>query len=226
MTVGDYPLNNKIVVVTGGGSGMLLPKILRTELTILGLSFEFVKLAVAQHNKVIIADINLRPEAEEFLKTPEGTKNAIFQHCDVAKRSELDKLVPLSESKFGDVPEVYIAGAGVFERVSPLDVSRRRSVSDFEQPELSWFEDNIEGHDLLMAVNASHPIHLSRIAMRAALQNNKKAVVCVVASMTAMYPLYPSPVYNASKHAAIGFVKGMKSADIEENVKIVAICPG
>ncbi|KAI7977549.1 hypothetical protein EIK77_000499 [Talaromyces pinophilus] len=62
--------------------------------------------------------------------------------------------------------------------------------------------------------------------MKASIPRNKKMVMCVVASMAGLYPLYPSPVYNASKHAVVGFIKCMKPADVEENVKIVGVCPG
>ncbi|EXJ89424.1 hypothetical protein A1O3_02491 [Capronia epimyces CBS 606.96] len=208
MTVGDYPLREKIVVVTGGGGG---------------LSFEFVKLAVEQNNKVIIADLRLTPAAEEFVKmnskphAESGSKphvesesgHVIFTQCDVAVWADLNHLVTVSMDRFGDVPDVYVAGAGLFEK-GPY----------------SFFTDEESDRYTLMDVNASHPIKLTRIGMKASLPRNKKTVVAIVASMAGLYPLYPSPVYNASKHAVVGFVKCMKPADVEENVKIVAVCPG
>jgi NAD(P)-dependent dehydrogenase (short-subunit alcohol dehydrogenase family) len=99
--IGDFPLKNKIAVVTGGGSGINLC---------------FVQLAVQQGAKVIIADLRLTEEAQKFING--STANSvIFEKCDVTKRADLENLIKVSEEKYGDIPDVYIAGAGVFEPV-------------------------------------------------------------------------------------------------------------
>lgn len=102
MTFGNFPLKNKIAVVTGGGSG---------------INLSFAEIAVQQGARVIIADLKLTEEGENFMKG-NGAKPAIFTKCDVTKRADLQNLITVSEKEFGDVPDVYIAGAGVFEPVS------------------------------------------------------------------------------------------------------------
>jgi hypothetical protein len=47
----------------------------------------------------------------------------VFQKTDVAKWAELKNLIKVSEVNFGDVPDVYVAGAGVFEPVSAAAAS-------------------------------------------------------------------------------------------------------
>lgn len=95
----DFPLQGKIAVITGAGSGI-------------GLAF--ARLAVRRGARVVMADIQLTVEAEDFL---ESTKDVVFQKCDVAKWDDLFQLVAVSKSKFNDIPDVYVAGAGVFEPV-------------------------------------------------------------------------------------------------------------
>lgn len=90
----------------------------------------------------------------------------------------------------------------------------------------SFFNDEEEERYTLMDVNASHPIKLTRIGMKASIGRNRPMVMCIVSSMAGLLGLYPTPIYNASKHAVVGFVKSMKPADEEENIKVVAICPG
>ena len=75
----------------------------------------FVRLIAVQDVKIIIADLRLTAEAEEFIKTSE--KHIVFTKCDVTRWEDLQNLVQLSQEKFNDVPDVYIAGAGVFEPV-------------------------------------------------------------------------------------------------------------
>ncbi|KAF3394807.1 hypothetical protein DPV78_009068 [Talaromyces pinophilus] len=174
-----------------------------------GIGFNFSEIAFSKGNHVIIADLRLTPVAEEFVKKNEATKRVVFVECDVTLWKDLQNLVTVSLREFEDVPDAYVAAAGLFE------TSR-----------YSFFEDNEEERYHLMDVNASHPIKLTRIGMKASIPRNKKMVMCVVASMAGLYPLYPSPVYNASKHAVVGFIKCMKPADVEENVKIVGVCPG
>lgn len=69
-------------------------------------------------NKVLIADLRLRPEAEAYLQKHEASSRLIFARCDVAKWKDLKSLIGLSEQHFGDIPDVYVAGAGLFEKVS------------------------------------------------------------------------------------------------------------
>lgn len=90
-----------------------------------GISLAFVKLAAKQEGtRVIIADLRLNDEATEFLKQ---ARNVVFARCDVAVWPDLQNLIQVSEKTFGDVPDVYVAGAGVFEPVCvPLQSTVRR----------------------------------------------------------------------------------------------------
>lgn len=44
------------------------------------------------------------------------TPGIVFQKTDVSKWDELESLIPLSVKTFGDVPDIYVANAGVFEQ--------------------------------------------------------------------------------------------------------------
>lgn len=74
---------------------------------------------------MIIADLRLTPAAEKFVKENEATKRVIFVECDVSKWKDLENLVTVSLREFEDVPDAYVAAAGLFETVS-LSVSKYR----------------------------------------------------------------------------------------------------
>ncbi|KAI9808860.1 MAG: hypothetical protein M1827_007183 [Pycnora praestabilis] len=191
MAFGDFPLKDKIAVVTGGGSG---------------ISLAFAKLAAAHGAKIIIADLRLHKDAEDFEKE---NKSVIFEKCDVTKWADLHNLITVSQKEFGDVPDVYIGGAGVFE------------------PPWSNFWDDTETERYAeVDININHPIKLTRIAMRALLSKDKKGVVLSLASGAGLQGIYPTPLYCATKHALVGFTKSMEAADRLEGVKVVTICPG
>ncbi|KAF2186195.1 NAD(P)-binding protein [Zopfia rhizophila CBS 207.26] len=188
MAVGDLSLQGKIVVVTGGGSGMHLA---------------FSKLAHAEGAKVIIADLRLGPESENL--SPE----IVFQSTDVRKWSDLRNLVEVSKEKFGDVPDVYVAGAGVFE------------------PDWSNFWDDTEDQRYAAVdINVNHPIKLTRIAIRALREKNKKGVVLIMSSIAGYSRLFGAPMYATTKHALVGFARSMKELDELVGIKVVAMCPG
>lgn len=73
---------------------------------------KFCKRAAAEGAKVVVADIAQTPEAKELV---EGSENLVYQKCDVSKWSDLHQLVTVAKEKFGKTPDVYVAGAGVFE---------------------------------------------------------------------------------------------------------------
>ncbi|KAH8668177.1 hypothetical protein BGZ60DRAFT_505571 [Tricladium varicosporioides] len=150
MPFGDFPLKDKIVVVTGAGSG---------------INLSFAQLAVQAGARVIVADLKLTSDGEKFM-SGEGAKAARFVKCDVSKRADLENLVTASQKEFGDVPDVYIAGAGVFE------------------PAWSNFWDDTEEDGYAQVdININHPIKLARIAIRSLLKANKKGVFLITASL-------------------------------------------
>lgn len=52
----------------------------------------------------------------------------MFQTCDVTKWDQLQSLIAVSEKEFGDVPDVYVASARVFESVRLPSRSRIRAL--------------------------------------------------------------------------------------------------
>lgn len=63
---------------------------------------------------MLIADIQLSKEAEDLVNTQEDVH---FQKCDVRNWHDLQLLIETSRTLWNDVPDVYIAGAGIFEPV-------------------------------------------------------------------------------------------------------------
>lgn len=150
MPCGDLPLKSKVVLVTGGGSG---------------INLSFVKLAVQREARgVIIGDLKLTPEAEKFVQT--NSTKVVFAKCDVTRRKDLENLIKVAADRFGDVPDVYIAGAGVFEPAWS-----------------NWWDDTEEDRYAELDINVNHALKLSRIAMRVLLGKRKKGVVLITASL-------------------------------------------
>lgn len=79
----------------------------------LGIGLELAKLVHAKGAKVLIADLRLTPEAESFV----DRRTFFYLQTDVAKWSELENIVTFCNEVLGDVPDVYVAGAAVFEPV-------------------------------------------------------------------------------------------------------------
>lgn len=63
---------------------------------------------------MLIADIQLTQEAERLVAAKDDVH---FQHCDVRKWDDLHALIKRSKEIWNTVPDVYIAGAGIFEPV-------------------------------------------------------------------------------------------------------------
>jgi short-subunit dehydrogenase len=75
-------------------------------------------------------------------------------------------------------------------------------------------------------VNISHPIKLTRLAIRKSLQRGKHASVCIIASGAGISGKIAALLYCVTKHAIIGFVKSMKDSEPLTSVKVTTICPG
>lgn len=194
-TVGDFPAKGKILLITGGGSGI-------------GLSF--AKLFHSRGGRVLIGDLKLTSAAEQFLHTTEvdSPGSVVFRTCDVADWKSLHSLISASVQEFGEVPDVYCPCAGVFE-----------------PPWSNFWDDTEEEGYATIKINTEHPIKLTRLALRALLGAEKKGVVIHVASIAGLGSAWGCALYCASKHAVVGLCKSLGHADVAEGVKIVCICP-
>ncbi|KAN0091739.1 NAD(P)-binding protein [Hyaloscypha variabilis] len=191
----EFSVKNKIIAVTGGGSGI-------------GLCY--VILARAQGaKKVIIADISLTKKAQEVI---DADSDIVYQKCDVIKWNDLQALIDDCKTNFGDVPDVFVASAGVLEP----------SHSNF------WHDpEPLEANRYFQVdININHPIKLTRLAIRALLGSNKSGVVVLLGSTAGYAKQYMAPLYCATKYAITGFAKSMGEAEKYQGVRVVAVCPG
>lgn len=74
-----------------------------------------VALAAAKGSKIVIADLRLTDPAKQLLQ--KNASNIRFLQCDVTKWADLEAVVPFAGEHFGDVPDVYVAAAGIMETV-------------------------------------------------------------------------------------------------------------
>ncbi|KAK0278778.1 hypothetical protein LTR35_009043 [Friedmanniomyces endolithicus] len=191
--ISDFPVKDKIVVITGGGSG---------------IAFALVKLCHSKGARVLVGDLKLTKEAEEYVSQTSG-HNVAFAECDVSSWKSLHNLITASVDKFSDVPDVYVPCAGVFE------------------PRWSNFwDDSDEESYKMLRINIDHPVKFTRLAMRALAGAEKQGVVCLVGSTAGIRANYFASLYSASKFAVVGFAKSMGQADPEEGVKVVCVLPG
>ena len=175
-----------------------------------GIGLALAKLAHSKSARVIIGDLKLIPEAQSFVDSA-SPSSVVFVPCDVSKWSDLSNLITQSLKHFGAVPDVYSPVAGVYE------------------PSWSNFWDDTEteqGYYKTIQINVNHPIKFTRLAMKALASEDKKGVVCTVASTAGLRANYLSSLYVASKHAVVGITKSLGQADPEEGVKVVCMCPG
>ncbi|OGM45260.1 hypothetical protein ABOM_006456 [Aspergillus bombycis] len=188
---GGFPLSGKIIAITGGASG---------------IGFALAKLALESNAKVIIADLKPSSESTRLVKDHE---NAHFLKCDVTRWDDLALIMPFSESKLGDVPDIFVANAGVPETEKN-----------------SFWDDNDSERYSALDINLYHPIKLTRLAIRALLGKQKKGVVMITASIGGLHGHFSTALYCAGKHGTIGFIKSLAGAEEEAGVKVVGICPG
>lgn len=195
-SVGDFPVKGKILLITGGGSGI-------------GLAF--AKLFHSKGGRVVIGDLKLTSAADDFLHGTEvdSPGSVIFRNCDVTKWKDLYALISASVQEFGEVPDVYCPGAGIFE-----------------PPWSNFWDDAEEEGYATIKINTEHPIKLTRLAIRALLGADKKGVVVHVASAAGLIGSGGATLYCASKHAVVGLCKSLGHTDVAEGVKVVCICPG
>lgn len=85
------------------------------EKPIIGIGLALTKLADASRANVIMADLSRTTESTRIIK--ESRDRIRFLQCDVSNWQDLKNIVPFSESEFHTSPDVYVANAGISDKV-------------------------------------------------------------------------------------------------------------
>ncbi|RYO76981.1 hypothetical protein DL762_009554 [Monosporascus cannonballus] len=207
-----YQVDGKIAIVTGGGSG---------------ICHALTKLLLEAGCSVMIADLRLRPEAEDTVNAyphppaEPGRPSAVFHRTDVSDWTHLTSLWEAALQTFGRV-DIVVNGAGMFEPPSS---------AFWHPPRISKFSrdpaDSTVGQYKTFAVNAVGPIRLAQIALDYWMENRHvEGNLMWISSMAGYTHRMMMPLYYASKAAVVNFVKCLGSLRRILGIRNSCVCPG
>ncbi|GMG12736.1 unnamed protein product [Aspergillus oryzae] len=115
----SFSVEGRSAIVTGAGSGMcriasasstfgVIGSLLKSPNV--GINFAFAKLLLENGCNVLIADLALRPEAQDLVEKysiPSSAPRAVFQRTDVTDWKQLELMFEVAEKEFGEI-DVHI----------------------------------------------------------------------------------------------------------------------
>ncbi|KAF9877969.1 putative short chain dehydrogenase/reductase family oxidoreductase [Colletotrichum karsti] len=206
-----YEVNGKVALITGAGSG---------------IGHGLAQLLLEAGCSVIMADLKLRPEAEETLSEHQGSPTsakptAIFHRTDVADWAQLQSLWDESLQHFERI-DIVACVAGIYEPPEsnfwfPPGIA----------PESKDPADAAVGQYKIIAINQVHPIRLAQIATDYWTQNKEiQGNYIAVASIGGYVHSFETPLYMSSKAGLVSFVKSMGGLKRFCGIRYSAVCPG
>ncbi|KAI0593177.1 short-chain dehydrogenase [Biscogniauxia sp. FL1348] len=211
MSTVPFSVSGKTAIVTGAGSGICLA---------------FASLLLSRGCNVVLADLSLRPEAQQLLSAHSSSPRAIFVETDVRSWAALSRLVQRALDEFGGF-DVLCPGAGVYE--PPW--------SNFWHPPGSAASrdgDSDSDRYALLDINLTHPVRATQLALSHWLHprggggggSSPSKRVVHVSSVAAQRPNLAAPLYSASKFAITGFVRCLAGLEASHGVRVNAVAPG
>ncbi|KAL2801133.1 transmembrane amino acid transporter protein-domain-containing protein [Aspergillus keveii] len=202
-----FSVQGKTAIVTGAGSG---------------INLSFAKQLLESGCNVLIADLGLRPEAQELVnKFSSGNPRAVFLRTDVTVWKQLEQMFVVAEKEFGEV-DIVCPGAGVYEP----------HWSNFWRPPGSSESRDAPDSDryALIDINLTHPIRTTQLAISHFLRTGddatrRKAIVHI-SSIAGQNPALAAPIYVATKHAINGLVRSLAQLDAKCGIRVTAVAPG
>ena len=187
-------LQGQIAVITGGASGMGLASVER-----------FLK----EGANVVVADYNeaTGEAAIEALGQLGFADQVIFQKTDVANESDIERLVSVTQSRFGGL-DIMFNNAGVGGAIGPLT------------------ETTTESWDYTMDVLAKGVFLGIKHAARVMIEQARGGAIINTASIAGLSGDGGPLVYSAAKSAVISMTKSSAVELAPALIRVNAICPG
>jgi 3-oxoacyl-[acyl-carrier protein] reductase len=144
---------------------------------------------------------------EEILdKFPSKKENILGLKCDVSKHSEVKTLVNVSVKRFGSI-DILVNNAGI--------VYYKSIINTTEEEWNKTIDTNLKGSFLFIKELLPYMIE------------NKSGGIIINVSSGAGKSGFPNlSAYCASKFGIIGLTEGVAQEVANNNVKVIAICPG
>ncbi|KAI5460502.1 hypothetical protein BGZ63DRAFT_358003 [Mariannaea sp. PMI_226] len=218
MSAPRFSVFGKTAVITGAGSG---------------INLEFARILLSKGCNVVLADLSLRPEAQDLVNRFQATNKsprAVFVQTDVTSWSDLSRMFETALANFGGF-DIVCPGAGVYEP----------HWSSFWHPPGSAESKDMTDADRykLLDINLTHPIRATQMAMEHWLYPrgkgdsaqtkvspaNPKRVVHI-ASVAGYMPVFRAPLYGASKFGITGFVRCLAPLESSAGIRVNAVAPG
>ena len=161
---------------------------------------------------MLIADLGIHSSASKWFDSVKGRDGPkiVFHRVDVTSWDALEGMFDVCFKEFNDVPDIVVAGAGVYEA----------STAGF------WNDADAASSYKLLDINLTHPIKTTRIAVRRLRQAGKPGVILHLSSITAQKPSAVLPLYSVSKAAISQFVRCMAPLEGLCGIRVVAVAPG
>jgi len=192
---------SKSALITGGASGL----------------GKHLALALhAQGAVIVIADINVEL-GTAFAEELNGTRadSAFFKQVDV---TDWDQQVELFKYVIEHVDRLdYVfANAGILE--STFLGSTSSSTFEYKKPDMSTVTINL--HGVLYSSTLAAQVFRTQ-----PLVNGFRGKIVATASVASFLAIPHMPLYSASKHGLIGFVRSFASQLEPEGITVNAVCP-
>jgi NAD(P)-dependent dehydrogenase (short-subunit alcohol dehydrogenase family) len=154
---------------------------------------------------VVINDLQEERGNEVVAEIQRAGGEAVFAPGDVSCPGDNEQLIDACMARYGKL-DILCCNAGI---------NLAKSITDTNDDEM----------ERLLAVNVKAIIYAARYAVPIMLHQGG-GVIIVVASKTGLVAQYDSPVYCASKGAAVLLAKALALDYATRNVRVNAVCPG
>jgi 3-oxoacyl-[acyl-carrier protein] reductase len=203
-------LNDRVAVVTGGGSG-------------LGESIA-LRLAGAGA-RVAVLDVNIAAA-----RLTAGLANGVAVECDVSDSASVDRAAAEVEEQLGPL-EIWVNNAGVaaaaqVQRIAPV---AERQLAEAAAGRVSTPLDALvrlpdEEWRSMLAVHLDGTFYGTRAAARA--MAGRGGVIVNIASVCGVDGCVGYPHYSAAKAGVIGFTRAVAKELAVQRIRVNAVAPG
>lgn len=133
-------------------------------------------------------------------------RRALYQHCNVADRNEVDAALATTLRAFGRV-DALINNAGIFKASNFLDIA-----------EADW--------DAVMAVNLKGAFLVAQAVARAMVANDHGGAIVNMSSVNGVMAIPTIASYNVSKGGVNQLTRVMALALADHGIRVNAVAPG